>query len=71
MKRWLKGLLVAGATAAALVGPAAAPAHAANCVGIDYNEYGPDRYVVWQCSCPGSPAGLGDGRLWVVFCFEI
>lgn len=71
MKRSLKGLLVAGATAAALVGPAAAPAHAANCVGVWYDQYGADHYVLWQCSpCPSS-AGLGDGRLWLVACFEI
>lgn len=72
MRRSLKALLMAVVAATALIGPAApAQAEDANCVGVWYDEYGEDHFVVWSCdSCP-SKAGLGDGRFWVVICFEI
>ena len=71
MRRSLKALLVAGAAVAALVGPAASPAQAANCVGVWHDTYGEDHYVVWQCDYCPSLAGAFDGRLWLVYCFEI
>lgn len=70
MKRSLKTLLVTVAAAVALVVPAA-PAQAANCVGVWYDTYGNDHYVVWQCDYCPPLAGLGDGRVWLVYCFEI
>ena len=71
MRRSLKALLVAGAAAAALVGPAAAPAQAANCVGVWHDTNGQSHYVAWQCPYCPNLAGLGDGQVWLVYCFEI
>lgn len=70
MKRSLKALLVAGAATAALVGPAAAPASAGTCVGIDYQSFGPDQIGAWTCDPCAPGTQLGDGRLYVVACIE-
>lgn len=67
MKRSLKVLLLAGVATGALVG-AAAPAHAKTCAGV-YRDQFEEHTGVWTCdSCPSSPVGLGDGRVWVMVC---
>jgi hypothetical protein len=71
VKRSLKALLVAGAATAALVGPAAVPAHAATCVGFVYETPGGLQEVGrWTCDepCP-PPLYFFDGRLHVIICF--
>lgn len=73
MKRSLRALLMAGVIGAALVGPAAAPASAATCVGIWYDENGDDYIGAWPCDpCP-RPAIQGplDGHFHVVLCQSI
>lgn len=69
MKRSLKALLVAGATIAALVGPAAAPAHAATCYGFVYESGTLQERGVWDCDQPCPPIlYLFDGRFHVIVC---
>lgn len=69
MKRSLKALLVAGATTAALAGPAT-PAHAATCVGFVYTTPGGLQNAgAWQCDpCPSQPVYFFDGRWHVIVC---
>jgi hypothetical protein len=70
LKRSLKALLVAGATTAALVGPAAAPAQAATCVGFVYTTPGGLQNAgAWQCDpCPSELLYFFDGRWHLIVC---
>lgn len=70
MRRSVRVPLVAGAAVAALTA-APAPAHAATCIGISYDQYGPEEFGVWECDpCPTLIHGPLDGRFHVIACVD-
>jgi hypothetical protein len=71
MKKAIRYALLTGMVAASLAGPVS-PANAKECVGISYDQNGPDEIGTWDCgeTCPSPTHGPLDGRFHVVYCVD-